>query len=150
MGPNDRRQNDRFFWLGLVLVGLLCCGGFSQALGEEASGTPVLSPAAQDSQGNLKSSLTLEPFYILLEDAARVRVQRLDVTLILNGWYRQSVEVTSPRLREKVYDFFTSSKAGNSPESPERQRALVELVNRYLGQEAVAAVKVDRSTLLLR
>lgn len=151
MGLNNRRPWDLCFWLALALAGLLCSGGVNSARSAEVTGTigPAPGAAAPGAQEDRKTSLALDPFYVLREDAARVQVQRLHVTLELHPQFRQTVDIKSPRLREQLYDFLTSKKAEGMAEGLE-QRALVELVNRFLGQEAVAAVKVDRSILLLR
>jgi len=41
-------------------------------------------------------------------------------------------------------------QAVSGREKKEQEKILAQLVNRYLGQEAVSAVKVDQSFLLLR
>jgi hypothetical protein len=96
------------------------------------------------------SSLTLDPFFLIEEDASRVRVRRVQVVLeFLQPEMLKEFDPQAPRLRELVYDFL----AAKDQEHPDRglkeqEKLLAGLVNRCLGQEAVSAVKLDQSLLL--
>jgi|GEM_PF-4333089 hypothetical protein len=95
--------------------------------------------------------LSLAPFYLIEEEGSRGRVRR--VTLDLEFAQPEVVRLLdpqAPRLREIVYDFLAIHEL-DCPGQDKKgdQKILAGLVNRYLGQEAVTAVKVDQSYLLL-
>jgi hypothetical protein len=95
-------------------------------------------------------SLTLDPFFLIEEEASRVRVRRVQVALeFLQPELLKGFDPQAPRLRELVYDFLvTKEEAHPGRETKEQEKLLAGLVNRWLGQEAVSAVKLDYSLLL--
>ena len=97
-----------------------------------------------------EKALPLDPFYLVEEEGPRVRVLRVALALeFAQPELKRIIDPQAPRLREIVYDFLVSK--GHDPGLAEKadQQVLAGLVNRYLGQEAVTAVKVDQSYLLL-
>ena len=117
--------------------------------------SPILEVKIQDT---IKKPLTpapavtLDPFFLILEEGSRVRVRRVQVSLeFLQPEMLPKFDPQSPVLREMVYDFLLDKEQANSGrEKKEQEQVLTQLVNRCLGQEAVSAVKVDQSFLLLR
>ncbi|MBI4797105.1 MAG: hypothetical protein HY790_14920 [Deltaproteobacteria bacterium] len=95
-------------------------------------------------------SLALDPFFLIEEEASRVRVRRVQVALeFLQPEMLKGFDPQAPRLRELVYDFLvTKEEAHPTRETKEQEKLLAGLVNRWLGQEAVSAVKLDYSLLL--
>jgi hypothetical protein len=125
--------------------------------GEAASPKPgpVLEVKIQENlekPATAASSFTLDPFFLIEEEASRVRVRRVQVVLeFLQPDILPKFDPRSPGLRELVYDFLVGKEQGYpGRERKEQEKLLTGLVNRYLGQEAVSAVKVDQSFLLLR
>ncbi|RJR41947.1 MAG: hypothetical protein C4567_08305 [Deltaproteobacteria bacterium] len=98
------------------------------------------------------TAITLDPFFLIVEDASRVQVQRVLVALeFLQPDLLKKFDPQAPGLRELVYDFLVAKEPGRpARERKEQEQLLAGLLNRYLGQEAVNAVKVDQSFLLLR
>ena len=112
---------------------------------QEEAEKPALAPAPAAAP-----ALTLAPFFLIEEEASRVRVRRVQVALeflqpeMVNGFDPQA-----PRLRELVYDFLAGKdQARPDREMKEQEKFLAGLVNHWLGQEAVSAVKLDQSLLL--
>jgi len=98
-----------------------------------------------------ENSLSLAPFYLIEEQGSRVRVRRVTLALEFSQPEMASLlDPQAPRLREIVYNFLVD-KTPDYPglEKKGEQNILAGLLNRYLGQEAVTAVKVDQSYLLL-
>ncbi len=102
--------------------------------------------------GEPATAVTLDPFFLIVEDASKVQVQRVLVALeILQPDLLKKFDPQAPGLRELVYDFLVAKEPGHpAREKQEQEKLLAGLLNRYLGQEAVNAVKVDQSFLLLR
>ncbi|MHB8067005.1 MAG: flagellar basal body-associated FliL family protein [Desulfobaccales bacterium] len=97
-----------------------------------------------------ENSLPLDPFYLIEEDGPRVRVLRVALALeFAQPEMKGILDPQAPRLREIVYDFLANKEHDPGLEGKGKQEILAGLVNRYLGQEAVTAVKVDQSYLLL-
>lgn len=97
-----------------------------------------------------ENSLPLDPFYLIEEEGPRVRVLRVALALEFAQPEMKGVfDPQAPRLREIVYDFLASKEHDPGLAGKGEQKILAGLVNRYLGQEAVTAVKVDQSYLLL-
>lgn len=95
--------------------------------------------------------VTLDPFFLILQEASRVRVRRIQVALeFLQPDFLKNFDPQAPRFRELVYDFLAGEQGQPAAGGKERDNILAGLVNRYLGQEAVSAVKVDQTFLLLR
>jgi len=96
------------------------------------------------------NSLPLDPFYLIEEEGPRVRVLRVALALeFAQAELTKVLDPQAPRLREIVYDFLVSEEHDPGLAGKGEQKILAGLVNRYLGQEAVTAVKVDQSYLLL-
>jgi len=95
-------------------------------------------------------SLTLDPFFLIEEEASRVRVQRVQVALeFLQPEILKEFDPQAPSLRELIYDFLaTKDEAQPSRETKEQERVLAGLINHWLGKEAVSTVKLDHSLLL--
>jgi len=102
--------------------------------------------------GEPATAITLDPFFLIVEEASRVQVQRVLVALeFLQPEQLKKFDPQAPGLRELVYDFLVAKESGQpAREKKEQEKLLAGLLNRYLGQEAVNAVKVDQSFLLLR
>jgi hypothetical protein len=98
------------------------------------------------------TAITLDPFFLIVDDASRMQVQRVLVALeFLLPEQLKKFDPQAPGLRELVYDFLAAKEPGlPARERKEQEKLLAGLLNRYLGQEAVNAVKVDQSFLLLR
>lgn len=110
---------------------------------------PVVQGKIVDKTG-AGNSLPLDPFYLIEEEGPRVRVLRVALALeFAQPEVKGVVDPQAPRLREIVYDFLVSKEHDPGLEGNGEQKILAGLVNRYLGQEAVTAVKVDQSYLLL-
>ena len=161
------------WFLGFVLIPAFLLGaGVHQARGQEGERVlskpgPVLEvkfpekvekpaevkfPEKVEKPVEEKQSVTLDPFFLIEEEASRVRVRRFDLALEFSSpELLQQLDPRAPQLRELVYDFLVAKdRAHPGLEKKEQQQALAGLVNRYLGQEAVTAVKVDQMVLLLR
>ena len=146
--------------LGLCLslmLGALLCSGAAQAWGQEEEKAapkpgPVLEVKIKEEPAAVKHSLALDPFYLIEEEASRVRVRRIELALeFAQPELMKQVDPQASRLREQVYDFLISKERNFSGlAKTEQEKALAAIVNRCLGQEAVAAVKVDQNILLLR
>jgi len=165
MGKNKMSRllpSPKIIWgLGLFLIPALLLGaGVRQAGSEERKiGAPKPGPVLEVKiQEEIEKprvevqSLTLAPFFLIEEEASQVRVRRVDLALEFSQpEMMKQVDPQATRLRELVYDFLVA-KEHNYPglEKKEQQQVLAGIVNRYLGQEAVTAVKVDQSILLLR
>lgn len=161
MGENEMpppRPSRLLTWcFGLFLMVAVPGVGIHQAWGQE--GVKVILDSGQDVEAQTlekteteKPSLTMEPFYLIEETASSVRVRQVTLALEFSRpEMMKQVDPLAPRLRELVYDFLVA-KEHDYPdlEKKEQQKALTGLVNRYLGQEALTAVKVDQSFLLLR
>ena len=141
---------------GLCLMLALPLGaGVRQGWGQENKKAPlnpgpVFEAKIREAPG-AENSLSLDPFYLLEEEASRVRVRRVALALeFARPEMMGLLDPQAPNLRELVYDFLLD-KEHNYPglEKKREQKVLAGLVNRYLGQEAVTAIKVDQSYLLL-
>ena len=154
----------RGFSLLLILVGF-GVAGVNAAPGRDGEPVspmpgPVLEVKIQEelqkpvaaAAATAAPSLTLDPFFLIEEDASRVRVRRVQVALeFLQPEMLKGFDPQAPRLRELVYDFLVSKEQTNpAREMKEQEKVLAGLVNSCLGQEAVSAVKLDQSFLLLR
>ncbi len=96
------------------------------------------------------NTLPLDPFYLIEEEGPRVRVLRVALALeFAQPELKRVIDPQAPRLREIVYDFLVSKEHDPGLAEQGGRKILAGLVNRYLGQEAVTAVKVDQSYLLL-
>lgn len=149
----------RFFSLFLALA-LLPGAGVPPALGASVEKTfsepgPALEGKFREKvekPGETATAITLDPFFLIVEEASRVQVQRVLVALeFLQPEQLKKFDPQAPGLRELVYDFLVAKESGQpAREKKEREKLLAGLLNSYLGQEAVNAVKVDQSFLLLR
>jgi hypothetical protein len=138
-----------------LLLALPLGVGVHQGWGQEKkiaslNAGPVLEAKIQEKPG-VENSLSLDPFYLMEEDASRVRVRRVALALEFSQpEMMKLLDPQAPSLREVVYDFLINKKHDYPDlEKKGEQKLLAGLVNRYLGQEAVTAVKVDQSYLLL-
>jgi len=158
----SRSLSSRFIlWVfGLVLTLALLLGtGVRQARGQEGEkAAPKPGPVQEgkilekdEKPATDVHSLTLDPFFLIEEEAHRIRVRRVAVAMEFSqGEMMKQFDPQTPRLRELVYDFLVAKERNYlGLETKEQQKVLAGLVNRYLGQEAVTAVKVDQSILLL-
>lgn len=146
-----------FLWLALTLLG---SAGVTPAPGKAGEPVlpkpgPVLEAKIQDKfekPAPATPAVTLAPFFLIMEEGSRVRVRRVQVALeFLQPETLQQFDPQSPGLRGVVYDFLVDQEqAYSGREKKEPGKVLAGLVNRYLGQETVSAVKVDQSFLLLR
>jgi hypothetical protein len=111
---------------------------------------PVLEAKIKEKPG-AENYLSLDPFFLIEADGSRARVRRVTLTLELAQPEIQGLlDPQAPRLREICYDFLLNKEHDNPGlEEKGGPKILAGLVNRYLGQEAVTAVKVDQSYLLL-
>lgn len=111
---------------------------------------PVFESKIREEPG-AENSLSLAPFYLIEEEGSRGRVRRVTLALeFTQPEIMRLLDPQAPRLREIVYDFLVQQEHDYPGlEKKGEQKILAGLVNRYLGQEAVAAVKVDQSYLLL-
>jgi hypothetical protein len=111
---------------------------------------PVLEAKIREKSG-AENSLPLAPFYLLEEEGSRVRVRRITLALeFAQPEIMGLLDTQAPRLREILYDFLVGHEHDYPGlEKMGEQKILAGLVNRYLGQEAVTAVKLDQSYLLL-
>lgn len=142
-------------WCLCLMLALPLGVGVHQGWGQEKKMAPlnpgpVFEAKIQEKPG-AENSLPLDPFYLIEEETSRVRVRR--VALALEFSQPEMMELLDPQapsLRELVYDFLIT-KEHDYPglEKKGQQKVLAGLVNRYLGQEAVTAIKVDQSYLLL-
>jgi hypothetical protein len=138
-----------------LLLALPLGVGVQQGWGQEKKMAPlkpgpVLEAKIQEKPGP-ENSLSLDPFYLIEEKASRVRVRRVALALEFSQpEMMKLLDPQAPSLREVVYDFLIS-KEHEYPDLEKKggQKLLAGLLNRYLGQEAVTAVKVDQSYLLL-
>ncbi|MDD2902643.1 MAG: hypothetical protein PHU44_09455 [Syntrophales bacterium] len=157
------RRPSRFLFRGVPLFLALAVLGGSGVnptpghAGEKVTpiSSPILEVKIQDNFAEPKTpvpTVALDPFFVIREEGARVRVRRVQVALeFLQPDMLPKFDPQSPALREKVYDFLLAEEqAVSGREKKEQEKILAQLVNRYLGQEAVSAVKVDQSFLLLR
>jgi hypothetical protein len=147
--------------ISFLLVLLVFGGaGATAARGQEGKPSPpkpgpVLEVKFQE---NLEKPVTapltfsLDPFYLIEGETSRVQVRRVQVALeFRQPEMLQKFDPQAPGLREVVYDFLVvKDQAHPGREKKEQEQVLANLVNRYLGQEAVSAVKVDQNFLLLR
>lgn len=147
--------------LSLFLALALSGGaGITPALGKDVEKAlpepgPVLERKIQEKiekPAAPASAITLDPFFLIEEEASRVQVQRVQVSLeFLQPEMLKKFDPRAPGLRELVYDFLAAKEQAHPGRGKkEQEKVLAGLVNRYLGQEAVNAVKVDQSFLLLR
>ena len=146
-----------FLFLGLAVLGSVGFNATPVKAGEKI--TPISSPILEvkiqekvEKPATPAPAVTLDPFFLILEEGSRVRVRRVQVALeFLQPEMLPKFDPQSPVLREVVYDFLVAKEQELSGrEEKEQEKVLAGLVNRYLGQEAVSAVKVDQSFLLLR
>lgn len=157
----SRRLAFTLIFLGLPLfLALVLFGGarFSAASDREGEPLapkpgPVLEVKIQEEvekPAAAAPSLTLDPFFLIEEEASRVRVRRVQVVLeFLQPEMLKEFDPRAPRLREMVYDFLAAKEQEHSGrEVKEQEKLLAGLVNRCLGQEAVSSVKLDQSLLL--
>jgi hypothetical protein len=157
-----RPASPRIFRGFFLLVALLIfsAAGVQAAPGREGDQVaskpgPILEGKIQEKMAPpaaAPSSLILDPFFLIQEEASRVQVLRVQVALeLVQPEMRQNFDPQAPGLREVVYDFLASKEQADPGRDRKQQdKVLAGLVNRYLGQEAVSAVKVDQSFLLLR
>jgi hypothetical protein len=145
------------FGLCLALALLLGAGVRQARCREGAKAAPKPGPVVEvsikeEAPPAKPVSLTLDPFFLIEEDTHRVRVRRVGVALEFSQpEMLKKIDPQTPGLRELVYDFLSAKERDYSGlETEEQQNILAGLINRCLGQEAVTAVKVDQSILLLR
>ena len=159
----DRRPAVIRIFCGFALLSallLLGSAGAAPAPGQDkppamAKTGPVLEVKIQEKAAPSPppaSSLRLDPFFLIQEEPTRVRVLRVQVALEFGQpEILPKLDPQAPALRELVYDFLVAKEQADLGRDPKGQeKVLAALVNRYLGQEAVSAVKVDQSFLLLR
>ncbi|MFZ5450957.1 MAG: hypothetical protein ACOZF2_03645 [Thermodesulfobacteriota bacterium] len=147
-------------WFLFLALAVLGGSGIDAALGQAGEkvtppSSPILEVKIQEETAKPSTPappVTLDPFFLIIEEGPRVRVQRIQVAWeILQPELLPKFDPQSPVLREMVYDFLVAKgQVLSDREKKEREKLLAGLVNRYLGQEAVSAVKVDQSFLLLR
>ena len=145
-----------FLFLALGLLGGLGVQAGPVQAGEQVASRPgpILEVKIRDEAAKPQtpaSTVALDPFFVIREEGTRVRVRRVQVAVEFSEADMLSkFDPQSPALREKVYDFLLAEEqALSGREKKEEEKILAQLVNRYLGQEAVSAVKVDQSFLLL-
>ncbi len=90
--------------------------------------------------------VTLEPFFLFQGEGPRAWVERIIVTFQVaverNG---RNIDVTDPNIRKAFYDLLRSGQ----PETAIKCQALASL-NRQAKMEAVAAMKISKSILIVR
>ena len=155
-----RLASTRIFRCLSLLLALLLLGGAGVAAAQGRDGEPVPPQPGPVLEVKIQEevekpaaaapSLTLDPFFLIEEDTSRVRVRRVQVALeFLQPEMLKGFDPQASRLRELVYDFLAAKEqAYPAREMQEQERLLAGLVNRYLGQDAVSAVKLDHSLLL--
>lgn len=144
----------------LLAVTMLGGAGVNAAPGQDEdkdlpSAAPVLEgkiPEKIEQPTAPAPAVSLEPFFLIMEEGSRVRVRRVQVALEFSQpEILLNFDPQAPALREIVYDsLMAKDQAHSGREKKEQEKVLTQLINRYLGREAVSAVKVDQSFLLLR
>jgi hypothetical protein len=143
-----------------LLLALLWFGGAGVAAAQGREGEPVPPQPGPVLEGKIQEkmeqpaasvpSITLDPFFLIEEEASRVRVRRVQVALeFLQPEMLKEFDPRDPRLRELIYDFLAAKDQEHpSREVKEQEKLLAGLVNRCLGQESVSSVRLDQSLLL--
>lgn len=114
-------------------------------LNETPSKTPQggTSLNQQDSQ---RQAVSLDPFFLVLEEGARSWVERVIVTLeVARPENYPKLDLSGPNFRKILYDCLRSEVPENvlGPEA-------ISAINQRLGVRAVVAVRMSRSILILR
>jgi len=154
------RRHLSIICLGLCLpliLGLFLLPGAHAARAQQvekaiSAPSPVLEVRLQEKPGDGKRSVALDPFYLIEDEASRVRVRRVDLALeFAQPELVKQADLQASRLRGALYDFLVAQERDHPGlGKKEQEKVLAGIVNRCLGQDAVTAVKVDQSILLLR
>jgi len=103
----------------------------------ESTGTPLKMQ---------RQNVTLDPFFLLGGEGAKAWVERIIITLqVAVEKNCPQIDLTGPNFRKALYDLLLSGQ----PEAAIKQQALASL-NQQAKREAVAAIDISRSILIVR
>lgn len=135
----------------LILGILLALSGRGTAAPEERLEKPLrgLQTRSESPGAPLKmrwQNVTLDPFFLLRGEGAKAWVERVIVTLqVAVEKNCPKIDITGPTCRKALYDLLLSGQ----PEVAIKHQALTSL-NRQAKMEAVAAIDISRSILIVR
>lgn len=130
----------------ILLTSLLLVSGAKDEAGPSENVLPK-TQATLKGDGSLSFPLqrmTLEPFYLIQEKAAKAWVERIIVTIELNQDKKITAEFDHPHLRSLLFNILISE-----PEKSALPDKMQAALNQALGKAAVTSVHLRRSFLLL-
>jgi hypothetical protein len=137
--------------LFLILGILLALNGRATAAPDEKMERPPrgLQARGESTKAPLKmqrQNVTLDPFFLLRGEGAKAWVERIIITLqVAVEKNCPQIDLTGPNFRKALYDLLLSGQ----PEAVIKQQALASL-NQQAKREAVAAIDISRSILIVR